>query len=263
MILAIFQLVAQQINNPILGPGLQNLSGVGFFQRLVPALVGLGFVIGVVIFFFIMLAGAIQWITSSGDKAAIEAARSKLTNALVGIVILFSLFAIVSVIENFFGINILQINIAGLQIGGGGGGGGGGCFLAKTKVKMTDGTYKEIQDIKPGDIVYSYNLKSKELVEAKVTKLLVHQNYPDGYLVLNGKLKVTGNHRMWLTNKSSWEKADTLKVGDTLLNPTGKEILISSIKKVEGKNTVYNLHLKGDEHNYFTENILVHNAKEP
>ena len=108
--------LAQEIRNPALGPALQGKSGLGFFQTFIPNLVGLALVIGVLVFFFIMLMGAIQWIASGGDKAAVEAARGKITNAIVGVVILLALFALLKIIEDFFGINILTLDIGPLVI---------------------------------------------------------------------------------------------------------------------------------------------------
>jgi len=108
--------LAQQLTNPALGPKLQGKSGITFFQELLPRLVGLAFVIGALIFFFVMVIGAIQWISSGGDKAAIEAARGKIANAIIGIVILLALFAAVKVIEDFFGFNILTLDIGPLMI---------------------------------------------------------------------------------------------------------------------------------------------------
>ncbi len=107
---------AQPIGNPALGDRLQTLSGLQFFQKLLPAMVGLGFVIGSLIFVFVMIVGAIQWITSGGDKAALDAAKGKITNALVGLIILFSIIAIIKLIESFFGISILTIDIGPLKI---------------------------------------------------------------------------------------------------------------------------------------------------
>ena len=110
-------LLAQNtIENPALGPSLQSQTGVEFFQDLVPRMVGLAFLVGVLIFFFIMIMGAIQWISSGGDKAAVEGARGKITNAIVGVVILLSLFALLKIIEDFFGINILALDIGPLII---------------------------------------------------------------------------------------------------------------------------------------------------
>lgn len=107
---------AQPITNPALGDKLQSLSGIEFFQKLLPAAIGLGFVVGSLLFVFIMLIGAIQWISSGGDKAAVEAARGKISNAIIGLVALFSIIAIIKVIESFFGINILTIDIGPLKI---------------------------------------------------------------------------------------------------------------------------------------------------
>ena len=114
------QLLAQEkITNPAFKDSpLEGIAtGKAFFQELVPNLVGLAFVVGVLIFFFVMATGAIGWITSGGDKATLESARGKITNALVGIIVLFALFALLGVIEDFFGINILQLDIGPLQIG--------------------------------------------------------------------------------------------------------------------------------------------------
>ena len=104
------------LNNPVLGPNLQKKTGLEFFQAFIPRLITLGLIIGVVVFLFIIIIGAIQWISSGGDKSALEASKSKITNALVGILVLFAVFAILKLIENFFGITILTLDIGALVI---------------------------------------------------------------------------------------------------------------------------------------------------
>lgn len=103
------------IKNPVLG-NLQGRSGTSFFADFVPSMVGLVLLAGSVIFFFVFLAGAIQWITSGGDKQAVEGARGKITNGIIGIVLLFVAFAVMQLIERFFGINILTIDFGPLVI---------------------------------------------------------------------------------------------------------------------------------------------------
>ena len=56
---------------------------------------------------FIVLGG-MQWITSGGDKGKVEAARKKLTYAIVGLVVAFSAFFIVSMIGYFFQVDLLN-----------------------------------------------------------------------------------------------------------------------------------------------------------
>jgi hypothetical protein len=108
--------IAAGITNPALGGSLQGQTGISFFQKVVPNAIGLAFLIGSLIFFFIMIVGAIGWISSGGDKAAIETARSRITSAIVGLVVLLSLFALLKIIETFFGVNILTLDIGPLQI---------------------------------------------------------------------------------------------------------------------------------------------------
>jgi NADH:ubiquinone oxidoreductase subunit 6 (subunit J) len=103
------------ITNPAV-PNLESHSGVSFIESLLRALVSIGFIVGGVVFLFIFLMGAIQWISSGSDKSAQEQARGRLTSALVGIIILFALYAIIKVVEYFFGISILLINVEPLRI---------------------------------------------------------------------------------------------------------------------------------------------------
>ena len=82
-------------------------------------------VIAGVIFFFMLIFGGIRWIVSGGDKAGTEAARSQITAALVGLIIVFSAWAIATLLYSVFGVNILNPELPpleGVTTGGGGGG---------------------------------------------------------------------------------------------------------------------------------------------
>lgn len=78
---------------------------------LVSGLIKLALVVAAIVFFFILVVGGIQWIASGGDKAQTEAARNRITAALVGLVIVFAAWAIVALIQTFFGINIFQLSL--------------------------------------------------------------------------------------------------------------------------------------------------------
>lgn len=103
------------ITNPVLG-GIGKQTGSSFFGKFLPALIALAFAAGVLFFFANIIIGAIKWITSQGDKSALESARGQITSALVGIIILFGVFAVLTLIEKFFGITILTLDIAPLVI---------------------------------------------------------------------------------------------------------------------------------------------------
>jgi len=103
---SVVSLLAQDIN---LSPGtglaanLETLTIGG----IISAAILLILIIAAVVFFFILIIGGIRWITSGGDKAQTEAARNQITAALVGLVIVFAAWAIVQLIQVFFGVNIL------------------------------------------------------------------------------------------------------------------------------------------------------------
>lgn len=107
------------IRNPLapkLSPNVPE-TGLEILAAFIPKLLGLAIIVAAVIFFFVFLIGGIRWITSSGDKAQVEAARNTIMNALIGLVLVLSLFAILKFVEQLFGISLLQINLGDLIIG--------------------------------------------------------------------------------------------------------------------------------------------------
>lgn len=74
---------------------------------IITGLVRLVMILAALAFFFMLVIGGIRWITSGGDKAQTEAARNQITAALVGLVVVFSAWAISALLNTFFGINIL------------------------------------------------------------------------------------------------------------------------------------------------------------
>lgn len=100
------------INNPAL-PGLANKS-----PAEAPALLGkfIGSLVGVLLVFatIFSLAQAFQagleWISSGGDKTGLENARNRLTNALIGLVLVFAAWSFYLVILQFLGISLIGQN---------------------------------------------------------------------------------------------------------------------------------------------------------
>lgn len=74
------------------------------------------------IFFFMLIIGGLRWILSGGDKAATESARGQITAALIGLIIVFSAWAIAQLISGVFQVNILNLDFG--TIGGARGEGG-------------------------------------------------------------------------------------------------------------------------------------------
>lgn len=96
--------------NENLGSGFQGAASLTV-ENMVSGFIRLILVIAGLAFFFILVIGGIKWILSGGDKAHTEGARNQITAALVGLVIVFSAWAIIQLINTFFGVNILQLEL--------------------------------------------------------------------------------------------------------------------------------------------------------
>lgn len=137
------------------------------------------------------------------------------------------------------------------------GGSGGGCFTGDTPILMKGSGYKQIKEVKVGDIILTKeNETSSKLVETTVTKTYKHN--VDQYLILNGQLRVTPVHRMYINGQ--WIIAGEIQIGDYMLDKNNYPIRVFSIEQVTGKFDVYNLETE-KYHTYFAGDIYVHNQK--
>src|ERR1700677_3159847 len=62
-------------------------------------------IIAVLIALFFLIWGGIRWITSGGDKAKVESARGTIIAAIIGLIIAFLAFFILSLALGFFGLS--------------------------------------------------------------------------------------------------------------------------------------------------------------
>lgn len=68
--------------------------------------------VAAILVFAYLIMGGIQWITSGGDKGKTQEARDKITAALVGLAVVASAWAVMLIIQYFFGISVLDENLA-------------------------------------------------------------------------------------------------------------------------------------------------------
>lgn len=82
--------------------------GISGINLLINNLVKMIFIIASVGLFIMFLYGGLRFILSQGDKAQTEAARNIITYAVIGFAIVALSFALVRIIETFFGISIIS-----------------------------------------------------------------------------------------------------------------------------------------------------------
>jgi len=82
---------------------LENLSASG----IISGAISLVLILVALVFFFILVIGGLRWITSGGDEKKVGEARGQITNALIGLAIIFAAWAIMKLIGTVFGITIL------------------------------------------------------------------------------------------------------------------------------------------------------------
>lgn len=65
-------------------------------------------VAGAIVFILYFLWGAFRWMTAESDKAKFESGREKISNALIGLVLLAASVAIIELLGNLMNIPFLQ-----------------------------------------------------------------------------------------------------------------------------------------------------------
>lgn len=105
---------APEIFNPALIETIREYTGIQFLNLFLPNLITLFFIGATIAAFFVLLAGGIKWITSGGDKEGTAKAQGIITAGIVGLLLVFSVYAIIRLIEFFFGISLITIDIGPL-----------------------------------------------------------------------------------------------------------------------------------------------------
>jgi len=78
-------------------------SGSAGISNIINKIIQLIYVVAGIIFVFMIIISALQWILSGGDKEAVAKARGRLTWAIIGIVFLALAFVIIKVIGQITG----------------------------------------------------------------------------------------------------------------------------------------------------------------
>ncbi|WP_175609917.1 polymorphic toxin-type HINT domain-containing protein [Zobellia uliginosa] len=140
------------------------------------------------------------------------------------------------------------------------------CFLAGTLVKTPNGNI-EIEKIKTGDKVLSFNLKEGKLEEKSVVR--TYNNWTDCYFEIKTESKssinATSKHLFWVKDLKKWIPTKELAVGMSVQNSSGSIEKINTITKSQEVDLpTYNLEIE-DYHNYFVGQfgVLVHNQNKP
>lgn len=96
-----------------LDPGEEIVAPKGFAQNigsLINGALTLIMIVGAFLVLVYLILGGIEWITSGGDKSKTESAQNKITNAVIGLIILAASYAILLIVLNFLGFeNIAEV----------------------------------------------------------------------------------------------------------------------------------------------------------
>jgi RecA/RadA recombinase len=137
------------------------------------------------------------------------------------------------------------------------------CLGKGAEVLLSDGTFKEIQDIQIGDVV-----KTLE-GDKPVIDTTVYENVKTYTIELEDGTKLTGvdKHRFLVKdnwkNEESWKQIDELKPDDILLaiEKNRVNLKIKSVYPNEKKENVYDISVKDSEHYILKNGIVSHNTQ--
>ncbi|MEV6196677.1 polymorphic toxin-type HINT domain-containing protein [Streptomyces sp. NPDC051920] len=143
------------------------------------------------------------------------------------------------------------------------------CFLAGTRVLMSDGSKKNIEDVKVGDRVRATDPKTGVTKSRKVTRLIITEDDKHfnelSIATARGieKLTATNEHPFWSPSERDWVAAGRLKPGMTLLTEHGRTVIVTGNRGFKKSARTYNLTV--DElHTYYVlagaTPLLVHNS---
>ena len=97
------------IENPLLQTAIKNLAPPRLVERVLQTVVALFLLGGVLVFLFSFMWGGINFILAGGDEGKLKAARDRVTNALVGLALVFLAFVVLKLVGTIFGLEGLEV----------------------------------------------------------------------------------------------------------------------------------------------------------
>lgn len=134
------------------------------------------------------------------------------------------------------------------------------CFPAGTKVHTDEGL-RNIEDIRVGDRVWSYDEETGEQSLQEVLQTNVRESDHTVELYTDGeKIETTAEHPFY--TEEGWKDAADLQAGDRIVSRSGNPIEIKEVSFQYNPKKVYNFEVS-NWHTYFVGALawLVHNAK--
>ena len=136
----------------------------------------------------------------------------------------------------------------------------GKCFTGDTMITLSDGTYENIQKIKPGTEIKTYNEETGKLqnsVVGEITKIR-HENLVKYKFSDNTEIKATDDHPFYVGG----DYKAPLEIGDEVLNDELNKINVVNVEKLDLHEITYNIDNTNNGKNYFANRVLVSDESE-
>ena len=100
------------ICNPLLKDCTNVTDPTGYANSIIQSVFSIFFIVGIIYFIWHFIMGAYHFISQEGDQKKIETAKHEFTYALLGLVVMFLVYAIlkfIGTVTGIKGLNTLQI----------------------------------------------------------------------------------------------------------------------------------------------------------
>ena len=133
------------------------------------------------------------------------------------------------------------------------------CLIEGTKILMADNSEKNIEDIRAGDIIMSYDPNTSQTCEAVVVAINetgVSDNYINYYFNDGTFLTIFGNHNLYHNDIGTAIPIDKWEIGDEAIKSTGESIEYIGQEELHWVGRKRHYHLQSSNLLYFANGIL-------
>jgi hypothetical protein len=82
-----------------------------YFVEVISRVIGVLTIVAGIYFIFQMFIGSVNWLSAGSDKQGVDNAKKRITNAIIGLLLVVVSYSLIAIVSAFLGIDLINLGL--------------------------------------------------------------------------------------------------------------------------------------------------------